>query len=66
MRKAISYAGIADEGGSRMYDALYQVVTKDFASVKGRKAIIVLTDGDVEGKTSREKLLDLMCNSFSD
>lgn len=65
LRKAISYASIADEGGSRMYDALYQIVTKDFASIRGRKAIIVLTDGDVEGKTSREKLLDILIESDS-
>ena len=63
LRKAISYASIADEGGSRMYDALYQVVTKDFASVRGRKAIILLTDGFVEGKVSREKLLDTLIKS---
>lgn len=34
-----------------MYDAIHQVMTKDFAGVTGRKAIIVLTDGFVVGRT---------------
>ncbi len=34
-----------------MYDAIHQVMTKQFAGVTGRKAIIVLTDGFVVGRT---------------
>lgn len=63
LKKAISYASIAEESGSRMHDALYQIMTKDFASVTGRKAIIVLTDGYVEGKIPRDKLLDTLVES---
>lgn len=49
--------------GSVMNDAIYSVITKQFAEVKGRKAIVVLTDGDVHGKTSRRKLLDRLIES---
>lgn len=63
LRKAISYAVIDEQGETRMYDAIYQVLTKDFASVKGRKAIILLSDGFEAGKISREKLLHTLIES---
>ncbi len=47
-----------------MYDAIYQILTKDFVSIKGRKAIIVLTDGIVEGQNvSKGKFLDTLIES---
>lgn len=48
---------------SNMQDALYQLVTEKFASIKGRKAIIVLTDGIVKGSISNEKLLSVLAES---
>jgi Ca-activated chloride channel family protein len=51
LSKAIEQVAIADKTGSFMYDAVSQVVDAHFASFKGRKAIIVLTDGMVYGRT---------------
>lgn len=48
LSKAIENASIADRPGSDMNQAVAQIVENYFASVKGRKAIIVLTDGMVE------------------
>ena len=42
---------------------MHQIVTKDFASLKGRKAIIVLTDGDVGGQISNQNLLNILAES---
>ena len=41
-----------------MYDAIYQAMTKEFAGVKGRKAVIVLTDGFVVGRTVTPRVFD--------
>lgn len=38
---------------SNMYDGLYRVVTREMAGIKGRKAVIVLTDGFVNGTISQ-------------
>lgn len=43
--KAIKNAEIGKRVGTVMQDAVYEVVDKKFANVKGRKAIIMLTDG---------------------
>lgn len=48
LSKAIDGAAIADRSGSDMNEAITQIVNNYFARVKGRKAIIVLTDGMVE------------------
>ncbi len=64
LNKAINRVRIADKGGSNMQDAMYQIVTEKFAQVKGRKAIIVLTDGSVGGKiVSNQKLLNTLAEA---
>lgn len=47
LSKAINQARIAEQTGSDMNAAVLQIVKNYFASFKGRKAIIVLTDGMV-------------------
>lgn len=42
---------------SVMYDTVYLLLKKHFQTVKGRKAIIVLTDGEVIGRAVSEKIL---------
>jgi Ca-activated chloride channel homolog len=61
--KAINKARIDHGLSSNMQDAMHQLVTKEFAQVKGRKAIIVLTDGDVKGEISDQKLLNILSES---
>jgi Ca-activated chloride channel homolog len=51
LSRAIDRVIIADQTGSNMYDAVFQVVNTHFADFKGRKAIIVLTDGMVYGRS---------------
>lgn len=64
LNKGVDRAGIAIRGGSNMQDAIYQIVTKTFASVKGRKALIVLTDGGVVGREiSNHKLLNTLAEA---
>jgi Ca-activated chloride channel family protein len=61
LTKAINNLTIADRPGSEMHDAIYQVVKNYFAEVKGRKAIIVLTDGAVGGRfISNQQILKLL------
>jgi Ca-activated chloride channel homolog len=50
LSKAINQARISEINGSDMPDAIFSVVNNHFASLKGRKAIIVLTDGMVYGR----------------
>ena len=45
LEKAIKNAEIGERFGTVMQDAVYNVVNKQLANVKGRKAIIMLTDG---------------------
>lgn len=64
LTKAINKVSIAKKSGSAMQDAMYQLITQQFANVKGRKAIIVLTDGAVGGGiVSNQSLLDLLIES---
>lgn len=44
-------------GDSTMYDGMYLIMKKYFAPLKGRKAIIVLTDGMVGGRGVSEPVL---------
>ena len=61
LNKAIGRIGISKRGGSNMQDAVYQVVTRNLAAAKGRKAIIILTDGAVNGRViSNKTLLDTL------
>lgn len=55
LKKAIGK--ISGGGGSTMYDAMYLIMKKHFAPLKGRKAIIVLTDGMVFGRGVSESIL---------
>lgn len=63
LKSALGTLEIEREPGSRMNDALHRVITKDFANTKGRKAIVVLTDGDVSGKTELTEILRALSNS---
>lgn len=63
LQNAIDKISILPHGGSDMQDAIYQLVTKRFTSVKGRKAIIVLTDGLVGGHISNKQLLSVLAES---
>jgi Ca-activated chloride channel family protein len=49
LEKAIDRLGMIEPEGSYMYDAIDEVINNKFAAVKGRKAIILLTDGFVGG-----------------
>jgi VWFA-related protein len=61
---SMKYIRTLGEDGSNMYDAIHRVLTKDFENVRGRKAIIVLTDGDVHGrKVTRKMLKDALVES---
>ncbi|HEX3102044.1 MAG TPA: VWA domain-containing protein [Pyrinomonadaceae bacterium] len=55
--RAIRSADLQSPGGSNMQDAMYDIVTKGFAGIEGRKAIIVLTDGFVSGRLVTDKAL---------
>jgi VWFA-related protein len=50
LSRAIEQARITETNGSDMPDAISSVVNNHFAVLKGRKAIIVLTDGQVSGR----------------
>ena len=63
LKGAINNLGRVGGPGSVMNDAIYRLVTREFSSVTGKKAVIVLTDGDVEGKISHEKLLRTLVES---
>lgn len=64
LSKAIDRIGIANRSGSAMNEAVNAIVKNYFASIKGRKAIIVLTDGIIDGKTvSDSKILSVLNNS---
>ncbi len=45
LKDAINDAEIGERVGTVLHDAVYEVVNKRFASIKGRKAMILLTDG---------------------
>lgn len=45
LERAIKNAEIGSRVGTVLHDAVYEVVNKQFAKVKGRKAMILLTDG---------------------
>ncbi len=57
LSKAINNANLYGAAGSNMQDAMYEIVTRSFTGVQGRKAIIVLTDGYVMGLAVSDKLL---------
>jgi len=55
--KAIKKADLLMPSGSNMQDAMYDIVTRSFKGVQGRKAIIVLTDGYVTGQSVSDQSL---------
>lgn len=58
---AIDRTTIADQAGSDMNAAVLKVVNEHFTSFKGRKAIIVLTDGMVlKNAVSTQQIMDAM------
>ncbi len=61
LTKAINQARISESNGSDMPDAISSVVSNYFAALKGRKAIIVLTDGLVIGRAvTAQQTLDAL------
>jgi VWFA-related protein len=59
LEKAIKNAKVGERVGTVMRDAVEEVVNRMFANVRGRKAIILLTDGKDFGSYSmQEELLD--------
>jgi VWFA-related protein len=64
LSKAINQAQIGSRAGSEMHEAVFQVINNHFSSLKGRKAIIVLTDGMVIGRSiSTQQTLDILQKS---
>lgn len=61
LSRAIEQTQISEINGSDMYDAIMRVLQNYFAPLKGRKAIIVLTDGMVTGSgISAQQILDTL------
>lgn len=58
LRRAVKSASIPDFVGTRLRDATFRTIARSFADVKGRKAVIILTDGkDVDSRISRDDLI---------
>lgn len=58
LKKTIKNAEIGERFGTVLHDGVYQAVNKNFAGVKGRKAVIMLTDGkDFGSFTGRDELI---------
>lgn len=57
LTKALKKADMMRPIASNMQDTLYEIQTSEFASLEGRKAIIVLTDGMVRGYTVSDRQL---------
>lgn len=58
LKIAIKSAEIGERFGTVLHDAIYQAVNKNFAGVKGRKAVILLTDGKDYGSfTDKDELI---------
>ncbi|HXG85978.1 MAG TPA: VWA domain-containing protein, partial [Pyrinomonadaceae bacterium] len=64
LSNAISQTRIADQAGSDMNEAIFNVVKNHFSSFKGRKAVIVLSDGMVMRRAlSTQQTLDTLQKS---
>lgn len=57
LEKAIGKARIGDIPGTKLRDAVYDVMREEFRNVKGRKAIVLLTDGKDHGSQVNERKL---------
>src|SRR5262245_3211037 len=61
LQNAVDQVDIGERIGTVMRDAVIEVVEQYFAPVKGRKAIILLTDGkDFGSSISKDELLDIL------
>lgn len=61
LSNAIEKVRVSNVGGSDMYQAITQVTQNYFAALKGRKAIIALTDGMVTGRgISAQQTMDAL------
>jgi len=59
LQNAVKDAEIGERFGTLIHDAVYQVINQTLKPVKGRKAIILLTDGkDFGSDITRRELLD--------
>lgn len=59
LQKAVKDAEIGERFGTLIHDAVYQVINQTLKPVKGRKAIILLTDGkDFGSNITRRELLE--------
>jgi len=58
LKKAIKQAEIPEYFGTTLRDAAYDTITRSFTGIKGRKAVIILTDGKDAG--SRINSRDLL------
>ena len=66
LRRAVKSAKIPEFVGTRLRDAAFRSITRSFADVKGRKAVIILTDGkDVDSRISRDELIYALQESDS-
>ena len=66
LEKAIKHAEVGEYVGTVLRDAVFEVVTRSLSGVKGRKAIIVLTDGKDHGSyPTKSDLLYLLEESDS-
>jgi VWFA-related protein len=64
LSNAIERVSVSNVNGSDMYEAITQVAKNYFADLKGRKAIIALTDGMVTGRgISAQQILDTLQKS---
>jgi VWFA-related protein len=64
LSNAIERVRVSNVNGSDMYDAITRVTQNYFAALKGRKAIIALTDGMVTGRgISAQQILDTLHKS---
>lgn len=59
LERAINKVELGERAGTVMRDAVQEIVTRSFSNVKGRKAIILLTDGKDHGSyPTKAELLD--------
>jgi VWFA-related protein len=65
LENAVNHAQVGEYLGTTLNDAVSEIAEKDFKSIKGRKAIILLTDGQDHGSQISESEL-LASESESD